>query len=171
MIWPDPPLYSCELIQQCVASDGSFFISKCALAWSGVPACVWRGEGEGVCVWAGAQHIRQTHMGSEREGQQARMHCGPSLVVFSGPTLTTQGWVFPHCSAEQSGHLILTDTNTGTHRRKHTETHTRTCRHTLHAPCSCCQWCQSWFGQSSLLFHEHRTEEASFGRAAQFFCL
>ena len=34
-IWPDPPLYSWELIQQCTASGGSFFISKSALAWSG----------------------------------------------------------------------------------------------------------------------------------------
>lgn len=50
------------------------------------------------------------------------VHCGPSpMGFFIGAILTTRGWVFPHCSAEQSGHLILTDTNT----RKHTETCTR----------------------------------------------
>lgn len=80
-------------------------------------------------------------------GCPARVHCGPSLVVFIGAILTTRGWVFPPCSAEQSGHLILTDTNTRAHRRKHTETCERTPRHTrayahtqtVHAARSCCQ--------------------------------
>lgn len=34
--------------------------------------------------------------------------------VFIGAVLPTPGRVFPRCSAEQSGHLILTDTNVHT---------------------------------------------------------
>lgn len=144
-IWPDPPLYSWELIQQCTASGGSFFISRSALAWSGVPL-VW------VCLCAclggKAWHTHKTLRDSERGGgsqpasQPAIQPASQSALWFIscvffffcfffffffiiGALLTTRGWVFPHCSAEQSGHLVLTDTNTRTHRRKHTETHSR----------------------------------------------
>lgn len=156
-----------------MASGGSFFISKSALAWSGAPlwVCAWRGvgrpwqtkHGEGVGVWGGG--------------------CQPGCIVvyllwvfyfFIGAPLTTQGWVFPHCSAEQSGHLVLTDTNTRTQRRKHTQTYTHMRRHTVHAACSCCQWCQSWFGQTSLLFHSMNTEQRRRLHLAvqqEFFCL
>lgn len=119
------------------AYSGSFFIPKSAVA----------------CVDG-------TH--TKHEGPLKGRGCQPGCIVvrllcfYIRAILTTRGWVFPRCSAEQSGHLILTDTNTRTHRRKHADTHME---HTVHAACSCCQWCQSWFGQTSLLFHSMNTEE------------
>lgn len=83
----------------------------------------------GVCRgWA--RQTQKTQRDREREGRPTGEHCGSSLVVFIG-ALTTQGWVFPRCSAEQSGHLILTDANTRAQRRQHTR-RARTCMHTSH---------------------------------------
>lgn len=53
-------------------------------------------------------------------------------------------------------------------RHKHTRTHTDvnmqrctcTCRRAVHTARSCCQWCQSWFGQTSLLFHSMGREQS-----------
>lgn len=100
------------------------------------PNLLWHGqEWQCKCVhgWGGGGwggEIWHTHKNTEGlwEGRGRQPGC---IVVrllwgfFIGAILTTRGRVFPRCSAEQSGHLILTDTNTRTHRRKHAETHSR----------------------------------------------
>lgn len=142
--------------------------------WSVFPLQTCFGIVSRLC---GSMYVRGGCIGAKGGAQTCRpwegrgCHCGPLLVYFIGAALTTQGWAFPRCSDEQSGHLVLTDTNTHAQRRKHTVTDTHMQRRTVHAACSCCQWCQSWFGKTSLLFHSMNTEESSAARVSLKDCL
>lgn len=118
----------------------------------------------------------KTRRDSERGGADSQgalwfISCGFLLVLLwqheVGSSLTAQlsNQVTSSWQTQTHAH---TDVNTQGH------IHTYASTHTVHAACSCCQWCQPWFGQTSLLFCSTNTEERRRLHLAVeqvFFCL